>query len=87
MSASDAATETCNGKVPPRYACGETFVPKTRYIDPEFLQLELERLFTAVWQPACREEEIPDAGSFYEYTIGRQSIMVVRQKDASIKAF
>lgn len=73
--------------VPPEYACGETFVPKSRYIDPGFLQLELDRLFTAVWQPACREEEIPDPGSYYEYCIGRQSIMVVRQKDRSVKAF
>ncbi|WP_231985017.1 Rieske 2Fe-2S domain-containing protein, partial [Mycobacterium sp. E796] len=45
------------------------------------------RLFTRVWQPACREEEVPDAGCFYEYTIGRQSIAVVRQKDGSVKAF
>lgn len=88
MTAIEVATESkMTGKVPPRYACGETFVPKGRYIDPEFLQLELDRLFTQVWQTACREEEIPDPGSYYEYTIGRQSIMVVRQKDKSIKAF
>ncbi|OJZ68993.1 (2Fe-2S)-binding protein [Mycobacterium paraffinicum] len=81
-----ANTETA-GVVPRRYACGETFVPKGRYIDPEFLHLELEHLFTQVWQPACREEEIPDPGNFCEYTIGRQSIMVVRQNDGTIKAF
>jgi len=81
-----ADTQTAS-VVPPRYTCGETFVPKGRYIDPEFLQLELDRLFTQVWQTACREEELPHPGSYYEYTIGRQSIMVVRQKDSSIKAF
>jgi phenylpropionate dioxygenase-like ring-hydroxylating dioxygenase large terminal subunit len=80
-------TELATERVPKKYACGETFVPKTRYIDPEFLQLELDRLFTQVWQPACREEEIPSPGCYYEYTIGRQSIAVVRQKDGSIKAF
>jgi Rieske 2Fe-2S family protein len=80
-------TELTAQRVPQKYACGETFVPKSRYIDPEFLQLELDRLFTQVWQPACREEEIPDPGSYYEYCIGRQSILVVRQKDRSIKAF
>ncbi len=74
-------------KVPRKYACGETFVPKTRYTDPEFLRLELDRLFPQVWQVACREEEIPDPGCYYEYTIGRQSLMVVRQKDGGIKAF
>lgn len=80
-------TELATERVPKKYACGETFVPKSRYIDPEFLQLELDRLFTQVWQPACREEEIPSPGWYYEYTIGRQSIAVVRQKDGSIKAF
>jgi glycine betaine catabolism A len=80
-------TELATELVPEKFACGETFVPKSRYIDPEFLQLELSRLFTQVWQPACREEEIPSPGCYYEYTIGRQSIVVVRQKDGSIKAF
>lgn len=80
-------TDLTNQRVPPKYACGETFVPKSRYIDPEFLQLELDRLFTQVWQTACREEEIPEPGSFYEYRVGRQSIAVVRQKNGDIKAF
>lgn len=80
-------TETLTGRVPEKYSCGDTFVPKSRYTDPAFLQLELDRLFAQVWQPACREEEIPDSGCFYEYTIGRQSIVVVRQKDGGIKGF
>lgn len=80
-------TELATERVPEKYVCGETFVPKSRYVDPEFLQLELDRLFTQVWQPACREEEIPSPGGYYEYTIGWQSIAVVRQKDGGIKAF
>lgn len=73
--------------VPDKWAIGETFVPKGRYLDPDFLQLELDRLFTKVWQVACREEEIPDPGSYYEYTIGRQSLVVIRQRDGGVKAF
>ncbi|TRW76751.1 aromatic ring-hydroxylating dioxygenase subunit alpha [Mycolicibacterium sp. 018/SC-01/001] len=73
--------------VPEKYACGETFVPKSRYTDREYLQLELDRLFPQVWQAACREEEVPEPGSYYEYTVGRQSIAVVRQNDGSVKAF
>ncbi|BBX18036.1 (2Fe-2S)-binding protein [Mycolicibacterium duvalii] len=87
MTVIEDSAQSRSGTVPPRYACGETFVPKSRYVDPEFLRLELDRLFTQVWQPACREEELPAPGSFYEYVIGRQSIMVVRQKDRSVKAF
>ena len=32
----------------------------------------------ARWQVACREEEVPEPGDFVEYTIGDQSILVVR---------
>ena len=78
---------TTESAVPDKWTIGPTFVPKGRYIDRDFLELELEKLFTQVWQPACREEEIPDPGSFYDYTIGRQSVLVVRQEDGSIKAF
>jgi Rieske 2Fe-2S family protein len=80
-------TELAAPAVPKKFACAESFVPKSRYVDPEFLRLELDRLFTQVWQVACREEEIPDPGCYYEYTIGRQSLMVVRQKNRGIKAF
>lgn len=73
--------------VPEAWELGETFVPKGRYIDPGFLQLEYDRLFTQVWQPACREEELPEPGSYYEYTIGDEAIVVVRQADDSIEAF
>ena len=72
--------------VPERWALGENFVPKGRYVDREFARLELERLFPNVWQMACREEELPKPGAFYEYTIGDRSILVVRQPDGSLRA-
>jgi Rieske 2Fe-2S family protein len=72
--------------VPEKWAVRDGFVPKGRYIDPEFLKLEHERLFSQVWQVACREEEVPEPGSFCEYTIGPESILVVRQQDGSLKA-
>ena len=34
-------------------------VPKERYFDAGFYQLEVERLWPRVWQMACRLEEIP----------------------------
>jgi len=38
-------------------------VPKGRYVDPEFLALEHERLIPNMWQLACREEELPQAAN------------------------
>src|SRR5215468_7467704 len=60
---------------------------KDRYTSREFFDLEMERLWPRVWQIACREEEVPNVGDYFEYTIGDQSILVVRQDPDTIKAF
>jgi len=62
------------------------FVPKERYTSRHFLVLEMERLWSRVWQVACREEEIPGPGGFVEYVIGEQSILVVRLADGEVVA-
>jgi phenylpropionate dioxygenase-like ring-hydroxylating dioxygenase large terminal subunit len=62
-------------------------VPRERYFDREFFELEKERFWPRVWQMACRLEEIPAPGDFVEYEICDQSIIVVRQNDLSVKAY
>lgn len=62
-------------------------VPVTAYISPVYVQLEKERLWPRVWQMACREEEIPNAGDFYTYDIADDSISVVRKQDGSVAAY
>jgi nitrite reductase/ring-hydroxylating ferredoxin subunit len=62
-------------------------IPKARYTSPEFARLELDRLWSRVWQIACREEELPEPGDFVEYEIGDQSILVVRGEGGTIAAF
>ncbi|TAK99004.1 MAG: aromatic ring-hydroxylating dioxygenase subunit alpha [Rhodospirillaceae bacterium] len=62
-------------------------VPRERYFDRGFFELEKERLWSRTWQMACRLEEIPEPNDFTEYEILDQSILVVRQQDGSIKAF
>jgi nitrite reductase/ring-hydroxylating ferredoxin subunit len=61
-------------------------VPRARYTSPTFAALELERLWSRVWQVACREEEIPDVGDFVEYVIGEESILVVRSGPDGVRA-
>jgi len=65
----------------------DDFIPSGHFTSPEFLRLEGERLWPRVWQVACREEEIPAAGSFVTYNILDESIVVVRAADDQIKAF
>ena len=70
-----------------RQTAGMVVVPGTRYTSREFFDLEMECLWPHVWQVACREEEIPNPGDFFEYTIGDQSILVVRSDAHDIRAF
>ena len=62
-------------------------VPKERYLSGEFLDLEMDRLWSRVWQVACREEEIADPGAYVEYRIGDQSILVVRSAPDQVSAY
>jgi nitrite reductase/ring-hydroxylating ferredoxin subunit len=66
---------------------GMVVVPGSRYTSQDFFDLEMERLWPRVWQIACREEEVPNPGDFLEYTIGEQSILVVRSDSQTIKAY
>lgn len=63
------------------------FVPKSDYISPDVVRLENEQLWPRVWQIACRVEEIPRPGDFVTYEIGRESIIILRADDGSIKSF
>jgi phenylpropionate dioxygenase-like ring-hydroxylating dioxygenase large terminal subunit len=62
-------------------------VPKARYTSRAFARFELDRLWSRVWQVACREEQLAEPGAFVEYEIGEQSVLVVRGDDGEIRAF
>jgi phenylpropionate dioxygenase-like ring-hydroxylating dioxygenase large terminal subunit len=58
-----------------------------RYITREFHELEKKYLWSRVWQFACREEHIPEIGSYIIYDIADQSYLVVRTATDEIKAY
>jgi len=58
-----------------------------RYIDPAFLKLEFQRLWSKVWQAAARIDEIPEPNDYTTYEIGDQSVLVVRVDQNTIKAY
>jgi len=64
-----------------------TFIPRERYIDQSFFELENEKLWPHVWQMACRSEEIPNVGDFVEYWVAQYSVLIVRTNTDEIKAF
>jgi phenylpropionate dioxygenase-like ring-hydroxylating dioxygenase large terminal subunit len=66
---------------------GSADISNERYTSREWHLLEIERLWKRVWQFACREEEIPEAGDYIVYDIATLSFIVMRQTDGTIKAF
>jgi len=62
-------------------------VPKERYFDQGFFDLEAQQLWPRVWQMACRLEQIPNPGDYAEYTVLDQSVVVVRGEDGEVRAF
>jgi len=75
-----------NGPVDDLLVRPDGFLPKERYTTTEFSDLELDRLWPRVWQIAGREEELPAPGDFLEYTIGDDSIVVVRTERGDLAA-
>jgi phenylpropionate dioxygenase-like ring-hydroxylating dioxygenase large terminal subunit len=64
----------------------EQWVPKEAYVDPGFASEEKQKLWPRVWQMACREEELPNIGSFVTYDILDESVIVIRTSATEIKA-
>jgi phenylpropionate dioxygenase-like ring-hydroxylating dioxygenase large terminal subunit len=73
-------------KAPDPAVTWEAIDPR-RYTSPEFMQLEWERIWTKVWLLGGREVDIPQPGDYIVTEIGRESVMIVRQKDGTIRAF
>ncbi|MFG1280197.1 Rieske 2Fe-2S domain-containing protein [Xanthobacter autotrophicus] len=57
------------------------------YTSEDLYQLELERIFARSWVCMGHETQIPKAGDYQAAYIGEDPVVVVRQKDNSIRVF
>lgn len=63
-------------------------IPFSRYTDPAFAKLEMERIWMKTWQYACRTEDMPNIGDRVPYDVGADlSVFIVRSGADEFKAF
>ncbi len=62
-------------------------IPVARYVDPTFYELEKKHLWSKVWLIAGHVDELPEIGSFKQWTLTDDPVLLVRGKDNRIRAF
>jgi phenylpropionate dioxygenase-like ring-hydroxylating dioxygenase large terminal subunit len=60
-------------------------VHKTVYTDQQIFDAEMERIWERIWVYCGHESQVPKAGDYHAVTIGRQPMIMVRQKDGSVQ--
>ena len=58
-----------------------------RFWSKEFAQKEWDHMWTRVWHVAGRLSDIPETGDYVVHNFRRESVVVFRQADGSIRAF
>ena len=54
------------------------------FTDPELFELEMEYIFEGNWVYLAHESQIAQPGDFYTLTIGRQPVMITRDKEGTL---
>ena len=77
-----------NDLTPDGFAVDELVrIPVEAYVSADYARAENDRLWSKVWQIACREEELPNVGDFVTYDILDESIIVIRSAPGEISAY
>lgn len=62
-------------------------LPGNVYCDPELFDREQDRIFEQMWNAAIRSSDIPNAGDFRTIEIGRESILLTRNRQGEVRGF
>ncbi len=66
---------------------GTEDIPVERYISRDFHDLEVERMWSKVWQVAARVDDLPRVGDTVVYDVADMSFLLVRSSPDTVKAF
>ncbi len=66
---------------------GTKIIPADRYFSPEFMALEWQHIWSKVWLLGGRADDMPEPGDYICTDIGKESVLIVRQPDLSLRAF
>ncbi len=66
---------------------GKGVVAPAIYTDPDLYQLELANVFGRSWLFLAHDSQLPKPGSFVQTYMAEDPVLVVRQRDGSVKAF
>jgi len=65
---------------------GLEILDPSRYYSPDFKAREWDKVWSRTWLIAGIETDIPEPGDYSVFRPGRESIIIVRQEDGSVKA-
>ena len=66
---------------------GSEMIPAERYTSEAFMKTEWDRVWTKVWLLGGRSDDIKEPGDYICTEIGKESVLIVRQADLSVRAF
>jgi len=62
-------------------------LPGRSYTDPALFAREQEAIFSELWFCAVQAADIPQSGQFRVVQVGRESVLVIRQREGGLRAF
>jgi phenylpropionate dioxygenase-like ring-hydroxylating dioxygenase large terminal subunit len=62
-------------------------ISSEEYTSVDFMQREMDMVWSKVWNVGGIAAEIPEPGDYVTHQLGRESILMVRQDDGAVKAF
>jgi len=74
-------------RVPEAASTSPHALPAWVYNNSDLHRLEFERILKPSWQIVCHINSIPKAGDFETFDLGPESVLVLRDRDGTVRGF